>query len=64
VPTVSDVEESRIRTFIKKISVSIKKGKNEKYLPLVEQIMEEEECTSPEIAAALIMIHFEGKVTD
>jgi len=64
VPTVSDVEESRIRTFIKKISVSIKKGKNEKYLPLVEEIMEKEDCTSPEIAAALIMIHFEGKLAD
>ena len=58
VPSLSDVEETKIKNYINKIRSTINEGDIEKYLPIVEQIMEDEH-SSLEIAAALMKLQLD-----
>jgi ATP-dependent RNA helicase DeaD len=57
-PTISDVEETRMRNFVGKIKQTVDDGDIEKYVEYVERIMVED-YTSLDIAAALIKIQLD-----
>jgi len=54
IPSITDVEEIKIKNFMEKIKLTIDEGNIEKYATLVEQMMEKDEYNSVEIAAALL----------
>lgn len=54
IPSITDVEEIKIKKFMEKIKHTIDEGNIEKYATLVEQMMEKDEYNSVEIAAALL----------
>ncbi|MDO5844602.1 MAG: DEAD/DEAH box helicase [Methanocorpusculum sp.] len=65
-PTLDDVAEVKMQTFLDKVREVIEEGDLELYLPMVEKLLEtdsEEEVTSIEVAAALLKMHLgKGKV--
>ncbi len=59
-PSLDDVAEMKIQMFLDKVRKVMAEGNLEKYLPLVEQLLETEdegETTSIEVAAALLKMH-------
>jgi ATP-dependent RNA helicase DeaD len=60
VPTLTDVEATKTRVFLDRVKTTIQEGDIEKYIRIVEQVMEEE-YTSLEIAAALLKFELEPK---
>ncbi len=60
VPTLTDVEETKTRVFLDKVKASIQEGEIDKYIRIIEQVMEEE-YTSTEIAAALLKFELEPR---
>lgn len=60
VPTLTDVEETKTRVFLDKVKTTIQEGDIDKYIRIIEQVMEEE-FTSTEIAAALLKFELEPR---
>ena len=69
IPTLDDVAEVKQQLFLDKVREVINGGEIERYLPLVEQLLETEseddnqEITSIEVAAALLKMHLEDSKT-
>lgn len=69
IPTLDDVAEVKQQIFLDKVREVINGGDIERYLPLVEQLLETEseddtqEVTSIEVAAALLKMHLEDSKT-
>lgn len=61
-PTLNDVAEVKMQTFLDKVREVISERDLDLYLPLVEKLLEtdsEEEVTSIEVAAALLKMHLD-----
>ncbi|MDU9376863.1 ATP-dependent RNA helicase DeaD [Methanocorpusculaceae archaeon Sp1] len=61
-PSLDDVAEMKMQVFLDKVRTVITAGNLEKYLPMVEQLLETEdeaEITSIEVAAALLKMHLD-----
>lgn len=61
-PSLDDVAEMKMQTFLNKVRAVITAGNLDKYLPMVEQLLETEEGTentSIEVAAALLKMHLD-----
>lgn len=63
-PSLDDVAEVKMQMFLDKVRTVITEGNLEKYLPMVEQLLEDDasdeegtEITSIEVAAALLKMH-------
>ncbi|HJJ55812.1 MAG TPA: DEAD/DEAH box helicase [Methanocorpusculum sp.] len=62
IPTLNDVDEMRMQIFINKVRNVISEGDLDKYLPMIEKILEtnedaDTEITTLEVAAALLKMH-------
>ena len=62
IPTLNDVDEMRMQIFINKVCNVISEGDLDKYLPMIEKILEtnedaDTEITTLEVAAALLKMH-------
>jgi len=61
-PSLDDVAEMKMQMFLDKVRAVMTAGNLEKYLPMVEQLLETEdnsEITSIEVAAALLKMHLD-----
>lgn len=59
-PSMDDVAEMKMQLFLDKVRTVMSVGNLEKYLPMVEKLLEsEEEVTSIEVAAALLKMHLD-----
>lgn len=59
-PSLDDVAEMKMQLFLDKVRAVMSAGDLEKYLPMIEKLLEseeEEEVTSIEVAAALLKMH-------
>ncbi|MCT4595333.1 MAG: DEAD/DEAH box helicase [Anaeromicrobium sp.] len=59
IPTISDIENIKIEAFVKKLKDKIEEGKLKKYIEIVDKLMEDDDHTSVEIAAALLKMELE-----
>lgn len=67
-PTLDDVEEMKLQLFLDKVRDVMKGGELERYLPMVEQLLETDtedspEVSSIEVAAALLKMHMDKSRT-
>ncbi|HYF04149.1 MAG TPA: DEAD/DEAH box helicase [Patescibacteria group bacterium] len=60
IPTYSDVEQSRTSLFFEKIRATMQEGGLEKYVQLLENFVDGEECNSIDVAAALVKMSIGG----
>jgi ATP-dependent RNA helicase DeaD len=61
-PSLDDVAEMKMQMFLNKVRAAMIAGNLEKYLPMIEQLLETEnnsEVTSIEVAAALLKMHLD-----
>ncbi len=56
-PTLNEVEEMRISSYLEKIKNSVQEGQIEKYVHIIESFIEENEFTSMDIAATLLKMN-------
>ena len=62
-PSLDDVAEMKMQMFLDKVRTVMSEGGLDKYLPMVEKLLEsedEEEVTSIEVAAALLKMHLDN----